>query len=106
MTGAFDDFMQLGHAEAAEIFGETEFTIEGAPYLGILDELGDQGFSIVEGGREISLSAHLLCQLPQFAGVFPKAGTRLKINGRTLVIGTVAKDEVSITFALADPDAK
>lgn len=106
MSGAFDDFMQLGHAEAAGIFGETEFIIEGRKHRGLLDELGDQGFTIVEGGREISLSAHLLCQLPQFAGVFPKAGTRLKIKGRTLVIGTVVQDDVAITLALADPDAK
>lgn len=101
-----DDFMRQSHAEAAGVIGEVPFVVDGKKFCGILDELGDQGYTIIEGGKEFHVSAHLLCQLPQFAGAPPTSGTRLKISGRLLVIANFTADSSAITFTLADPDAK
>lgn len=101
----FDDMMAGALEEAGEVFGQTAFAIDGRLYQGDLGELGENSYSIVVGGTEISVRSALLCGIAQFGGALPKSGTRLKIATRTFVIAGVSHDAVSVTLHLADPDA-
>jgi hypothetical protein len=101
----FDDMLSEGLADFLAVTGTTAFSIGAAQFAGSLDELGDQSYSVVQGGREIAVSAHLLCPIAQFGGNLPAAGTRLKIGTRAFVIAAVSSDAVSVTLTLGDPDA-
>ena len=101
----FDDSMTEALKESLDEIGTTEFRINGTPYQGDLDELGDRSYTIEIGGKEVVVSAHLLCLLPQFASGIPKAGTRLKIGTDLYVIASFSTDKSSVTFTIADADA-
>lgn len=107
MISEFEDMMGAAFVEALGIFGESDFTLNGATYRGSLDELGNESYALTQGGREVLVSAHLTCTRPQFSGAIPKAGTRILLveENRWLVIAAVSRDAISVTLALADPDA-
>jgi hypothetical protein len=59
----------------------------------------------VLGGKELLVTAHLVCLLPQFNAIFPADGARLKMNGRRFAIAGHSSDDATLTLNLADPDA-
>lgn len=105
MPSEFDEFMGDCLAESLTVTGTVAFTVGNSPFSGDLSELGNESFTIVAGGVEISVTATLLCPIAQFAGNIPKSGTRLKIGAKSYVIGSLASDPTSVTFNLVAPDA-
>lgn len=100
----FDDAIAEGLADSLDFIGTTQFQIGNRTFQGDIDELGDRAYSIVDGGKEITVVSHLLCSISQFAGSIPQDG-RVKIGGQVFTIATVTQDKASVTFTLADPDA-
>jgi hypothetical protein len=90
--------------EGLAVLGLKTFSIGNATYSGNLDQLGNRSYSIVTGGREVAVSAHLLCLRAQFGPTIPTAGTRLRIGTDLFVIASFSSDAVNVTFTLADPD--
>lgn len=103
------DFLKAisgGIAAAMQCFGTTKtFFIDGRELTGDLDELGGESYTIVIGGKELLVTAQLVCLVPQFNGVFPADGARLRMDGRLFVIAGHKSDDVALTLNLADPDA-
>jgi hypothetical protein len=98
--------MASGIGAAMRVFGTTKtFFIDERELTGDLDELGEESYLVVAGGKEYLVTAHLMCLVPQFNSDFPAAGTRLRMDGRLFVIAGHSSDEVTLTLNLADPDA-
>jgi hypothetical protein len=100
----FTDANSEMFSEAMEVLGTTAFSINGNPFAGDLDELGGQSYTIVLGGREVTVAAHLVCQLEQFGESIPSDG-RLKVGKRLFTIAGMSQDSSSVTFSLTAADA-
>lgn len=109
MTSDFDDFMSGGFAEAQVVFGTKQFTIGDAPpFSGSFSSLGVDAYTTVIGGVEMPVSLSVSCARAQFGGNLPKNETRIKVGDVRYVIASseVCDSTQSVTFALADPNAK
>lgn len=101
----FGDFIGDCLNEAVEAFGPVQFSIGDEDYSGDFGELGNESFSIVAGGKEVSVTSALVCPRAQFGATLPEPGLRLKIGTRRFVIGTLSSDDASVTLNLVAADA-
>lgn len=99
-----DDFMNEGLTISSEIMGETEFTIDGRPLTGVLNEFeGEQEIEL--GGLLGTYNATLVCPRAQFR-FFGSPLTRtlkskiVEIDGVKYSIKRIANDSVSVSLGL------
>lgn len=99
-----DDFVAEGLEISEEIMGGTPFTLDGRPFVGVVNEFeGEQEAEI--GGMLVSCNATIIARRPQFRCMGAPLTRVLKaklveIDGLTYSVARVANDAVSVTLGL------